>query len=167
MAAIPPHLVHFGDEKLLKGCEVFNRRGREDPETGEVKEVIVPPYFRNMYCIMGFITVNTSKYPPLLYTIGEDNHDSAAYMAFIVRAVATGWLNRGDLIVVDNAILYSGGSADNLNAFLWNVPGLDGHPLRVVAVLFPTRSPELNPIELNWNTFVMRLKGMKIDYLNA
>ena len=138
MAAIPPHRVHFGDEKLPNGAEIFNRRGLEDTETGEVEEVIVPPYFRNMYCIMGFITVNTSKYPPLLYTIGEDNHDFAAYMAFIVRAVVTGWLNRGDFIVVDNAILHSGGSADNLNDFLWNTPGLDGQPLRVVAAPFPT-----------------------------
>ena len=72
-----------------------------------------------------------------------------------------------DLIVIDNAILHSGGSADNLNDFLWNAPGLDGQPLRVVAVPFPTRAPELNPIKLNWNTFVMRLKGVKIDYLNA
>ena len=44
---------------------------------------------------------------------------------------------------------------------------MDGQPLRVVAVPFPTRAPELNPIELNWNTFVMRLKGEKVDYLNA
>ena len=93
MAAIPSHFVNFGDEKLLKGTEIFNRRGWADPETRDVEEVIVHPYFCNMYCIMGFITVNTTKYPPLLYTIGEDNHNSAACMAFIMRAVATGWLN--------------------------------------------------------------------------
>ena len=67
---------------------------------------------------MGYITVNATKSPLLLYTIGEDNHGSAAYMAFIVKEVATGLLNRGDLIVAGNAILHYGGSADNMNIFL-------------------------------------------------
>ena len=64
VSVIPPHLLHFGDEKSLKGTEIFNRRGRADPETGAVDEVVVPPYFRNTYCIMGFITVNPTKSPP-------------------------------------------------------------------------------------------------------
>ena len=145
----------------MKGCEIFNRKGRADPETGEVEEVVVPPYFRNTYCIMGFMTINPTK-PPILYTIGEDNHDLAAFMAFMVNAVADGWIRRGDFIVVDNAVLHSGGSADMLAEFLWDAPGLDGAPLRVVIVPFPTRSPELNPIELSWNTFVKRLKVVKL-----
>jgi len=127
----------------------------------------VPPYFRNTYCIMGFITTNPAKFPPLLYSIGDENHDSAAYMAFMVNAVASGWLASGDFVVVDNAILHSGGSADVLADFLWNAPGLDGEPLRIVVVPFPTRSPELNPIELNWNTFVMRLRMVKLSVLNS
>ena len=32
-------------------------------------------------------------------------------------------------------------------------------------VPFSTRSPELNPIELNWNTLVQRLKKVRIDVL--
>ena len=64
-----------------------------------------------------------------MYSIGEDNHDSAPYMAFIVNEVASGWLVRGDFVVVDNAIVNSGGSADILSDFLWNAPGLDGDPL--------------------------------------
>ena len=66
VSCIPPHLLHFGDEKSLKGTEIFNRRGRADPETGKVDEIVVPPYFRNTYCIMGFHTIDTTKYPPLL-----------------------------------------------------------------------------------------------------
>ena len=158
VSVIPPHLLHFGDEKSLKGCEVFNRYARADPMTGKTEESIVPPYFRNTYCVMGFITINPTKSPPILWSMGEDNHDSASYFAFLVNAVATGWLQRGDFVVVDNAVLHSGGHCDELPDFLWSSPGLDGEPLRVVVIPFPTRAPELNPIELNWNTFVKRLR---------
>ena len=105
--------------------------------TGQTEEVIVPPYFRNTYCVMGFMTINQTKSPPLLYSMGEGNHDSASYMAFITMAVAIGWLKRGDIIVVDNAVLHSGGNCEILSEFLWNAPSLDGLTINVVVVPFP------------------------------
>ena len=66
---------------------------------------------------MGVLTINRAKFPPCLYSIGEDNHDSAAYMAFIVNAVTSGWSVRGDFVVVNNAIMHSGGSAGILSDF--------------------------------------------------
>ena len=39
---------------------------------------------------------------------------SAAYVPFMVNAVASGWLASRDYVVVDNAILHSSGSADVL-----------------------------------------------------
>ena len=33
-------------------------------------------------------------------------------------------------------------------------------------VPFPTRAPELNPIELNWNTFVKLLKKEELETLD-
>ena len=45
--------------------------------------------------------------------------------------------------------------------------GLDGLPLNIVVVPFPTRAPELNPIEPCWNTFVKRLKMLKVRVLNG
>ena len=79
-------------------------------------------------------------------------------MSFIVSAVACGWLKKGDFVVVDNAILHSGGHADIAADFLWNAEGLDGEPLHITIIPFPTRAPELNPIEMSWNTFVLRLQ---------
>ena len=73
-----------------------------------------------------FMTCNTNKHPAFLYSIGEDNHDAAAYLAFIVYAVACGWLQKGDFVIVDNAILHSGGSANVVADFLWNAVGFDG-----------------------------------------
>ena len=86
-------------------------------------------------------------------------------MAFMVNTVADRWIQRGNFVVVDNTVLHSGGSADMLAKFLWDAPGLDGAPLRVAITPFPTRSPELNPIELSWNTFVKRLKVVRISVL--
>ena len=51
--------------------------------------------------------------------------------------------------------------------FLWNAPGLDGVALNIVIVPFPTRAPELNPIEPCWNTFVKRLKMVKLSIFNS
>lgn len=98
--------------------------------SGISEDVVAPPapYFRNVYCITGFVTINHSKYPPSVYSIGEENHDSPAYMAFIIIAVGSGWLARGDVVMADNAIVHSGGAADILSNFLWNAPSLDGDP---------------------------------------
>ena len=45
LSVIPPHLLHFGDEKSLKGCKIFNRYARADPMTEKTEESIVPPTF--------------------------------------------------------------------------------------------------------------------------
>ena len=94
----------------------------------------------------------------MIWLMGEYNHDSASDFTFPVNTVATGWIQRGYFAAVENAVLYSGGHCDGLLNFLWSSPGLDGEPLRVVVIHFPTRAPELNPIELNWNIFAKRLR---------
>lgn len=66
----------------------------------------------------------------------------AGYMAFIINAVAFGWLARGNFGAVDNVIVYSGGSADILLDILWNALGLDGYPLRIIVVHFSIRVSE-------------------------
>ena len=70
-------------------------------------------------------------------------------------------------MVVDNAILHLGGSVDVVADFLWNAEGFDGQPMNIFVVPFPTRAPELNPIELNWNTFVERMKNIKSEIVAA
>ena len=52
--------------------------------TGLKAEVVVPSYFRNIYCIMGFVTIDRTKWPPFLYSIGEDNHDSACFWLLLL-----------------------------------------------------------------------------------
>ena len=158
VSSIPPHILHFGDKKSLKGMEIFSWRGHAEPETGKVDKFIVMPYFRNTYCTMGFHTINTTKYPlppTLLYSIREENHDSTVFMMFMVNAVPSEWLRQRDSIVLDNIILYSGGSCDILGKTLWNAPGLEVLPLNIYEVTFLTRAPNLNFTKLDWNLLVL------------
>ena len=171
----------FIDEKSLKGSELYNRKGRACPLTGIVEDTIVSSDFRNTYCIMGMISVDKTKNKPMLFTIGkffslktlininlsqtilnvinlgDDNHDSMSFRMFIEEAILTGWLRPYDMIVCDNAAIHGKGYNVDLEEFLWNSIGLDGLPLNILLLPLPTRSPELNPIELVWNILRTRL----------
>ena len=80
--------------------------------------------------------------------IGEENHDSFAFRFFLEDKIACGWLQIYDIIVCDNAAIHKSGYNDDLAEYLWDCPGLNGEPLRILLLPLPTRSPELNPIEL-------------------
>ena len=106
-------------------------------------------------------TAHFTPFFPISNFLGQENHDSFAFRFFVEDAIVTGWLKRGDIIVCDNSRIHEGGFNVDLSEFLWDVLGSDGEPLRILLLPLPTRSPELNPIELLWNTLVMQLKGVK------
>ena len=159
--AINHSVLIFTDEKSLKGRELCNMQYCVDPLTGIFPDSIVPSDFRNTYCVMGMVSVDVRKSTPMVYTIGTDNHDSFSFRQFLENSILTGWLMPDDIIICDNAQIHQYGYNNDLGEFLWNSPGLDGRPLRILLLPLPTRSPELNPIELIWNTLVKRLKMFK------
>ena len=61
----------FCDEKSLKGQEVYNRRGRADPLSGDKLQQYVTGDFHNVYCIMGMIACQPRKNKPMVYNIGK------------------------------------------------------------------------------------------------
>ena len=55
--------VVYGDKKLLKGSELYNRETKCNIFTGEVLSCFTHSDFRNKYCIVGFCTTNGNKTP--------------------------------------------------------------------------------------------------------
>ncbi len=58
--------LKFVDEKSLKGAEIFNRKVRRDPITGEVPSIITDSDFRNTYTIIGLCGVDTGEVPSII-----------------------------------------------------------------------------------------------------
>jgi hypothetical protein len=65
-----PLRLKFGDEKHLKGAELFTRHGRRDPLTGEIPEVVTDSDFRNTYNITALCGID-SRAAPLFYNIND------------------------------------------------------------------------------------------------
>ena len=83
------------------------------------------------------------------------------------EAILCGWLHPNDVLVCDNAAIHNSGINSDLEDFLWNTIGINGLPLRILLLPLPTQSPELNPIELVWNTIVMRVRHSVITLMGA
>jgi transposase len=164
-----PFRLKFGDEKHLKGAELFTRYGRRDPLTGEVPEVLTDSDFRNTYTynITGLCGLD-SRAVPVFYNINDKINDSQAFAFFIEDAVACGFLQRWDILVLDNASIHVGGENANLEDWLWEgLSPWDGQPLRITLLLLPARSPEMNPIELVWAQLVKKLRYKDITGVRA
>ena len=164
---IDPFRLKFGDEKHLKGSELFCTKGRRNPLTGEIPSVSTSSDFRNTYSIIGFCGIDPRTLP-MSYVINEMSNDSNDFSFAVEDAIATGFLQRWDVLVLDNASIHIAGENDVLQDWLWNAPSpWDGQPLRILLVLLPPRAPELNPIELLWQLLVKRLKLLELEGLRA
>jgi hypothetical protein len=102
-----PSRVKFGDEKHLKGKEMFDRKVRKCPVTGKVEEVVVDSDFRNTYNIVGFCGIDLEAIP-MDYYISDDTNDAETICEWVEQSVAKGFLRRGDTLVLDNASIHSG-----------------------------------------------------------
>jgi transposase len=159
---INPLRLKFVDEKSLKGVEIFNRKARADPLTGFVPITVVDSDFRNTYAVIGMMGFDNNK-PAIRYSITKDTNDATDFFMFMLATVGQGYCNRGDVIVMDNAAIHVGGDCEDLREMLWNYVAPDGYPMMIEVLFLPTRSPELNPIELVWNTMVERLKTIPLN----
>ena len=155
-----PWRLKFGDEKPLKGADLFNGAARKDPFTGTVPATIVDSDFRNTYNIIGFCGID-ALIPCAVdyYIIGEGQTTTAGvFMETIKQSIAKGYLHGGDVLILDNASVHRYREASDLRNLLWSYG--------ITLVTLPTRCPELNPIELLWNTLVKRLKTAEITHTN-
>lgn len=158
------HRLKFGDEKHLKGGELFARNVRRCPLTGETPAVSTDPDFRNTYSIIGFCGIDVRNTYPVYHSINMLTNDSVDFAFAIEMGIAVGYFQRDDWIILDRAAVHIGSENDVLRDYLWNVISPhDGQPMRINLLLLPARCPELNPIELIWSLLVSRLR---YAYLN-
>jgi transposase len=73
---------------------------------------------------------------------------------------------RGDVLILDDALIHIGGENVDLDDWLWNglSPG-DNQPLRITLLLLPACSTEFKPIELLWAQLVKKLRYKDISGL--
>jgi hypothetical protein len=157
MRIINPAKLKFGDEKHLKGGELYTTCGRRCPFTGEVPAVTVASDFRNTYSLTGFCGIDSSV-PACYVIIHQLINDSSTFAEAVEELIVVGWLKRGDVLVLDNAAIHVGGENVDLRDWLLNSPHPDGQPMGIFLLLLPARTPELNPEELVWHSMVKKMR---------
>jgi hypothetical protein len=88
----------------------------------------------------------------------RENNDSQSFMDNVMDAIVDGFLVEGDVLVLDNAAIHTGGENDTMADWLWS-------RFDISVAFLPTRSPELNPIELLWSYLVQKLKHYPMQTL--
>lgn len=157
LSQIAPQRVKFGDEKLIKGQELYSRLVRRDPRTGDVPDIYTDGDFRNTHTLTGFCCID-SRTNPVWYRIHKETNDSEQFRYDIEGAVAGGFLLPGDVLVLDNVAYHSGKDNYILADWLWKDHG-------VFVLFLPARTPEWNPIELLWAHLVMKLRTYDLKKL--
>jgi transposase len=139
---------HWLDEKHMLNKDVEPTKVRADPLTGYINGD-----FHDLYNLFAIISVNPQKLRPVAYYIvgREDNGNAAFFLTFVEFLLQNSWFEYGNVLVVDNASIHTGGEADIVENLIW-------HAMQVLVVFPPTRSPELNPIELIFHILAWRIR---------
>ena len=152
-----PERCKFGDEKHLKGQELYCRDVRRNPITGEVPPIVTDPDFRNTHSITGFCGIDRTT-NPIWYRIRKSTNDSERFLCDVEAAIATGFLKAKDVLILDNAGIHTGKDNSILAYWLWK-------RFAIFVLFLSPRTPEWNPIELLWNTLVQRLGKFPLTVL--
>jgi hypothetical protein len=120
-------------------------KARAEPLTGYMDAILVSCDFPEAY--NAIISLNPKKPLPIHYIIGKENGNATSSVAYIMQLISCGWFEHGYVLILDKAVIHSGGDAGNVKDYLWDMV-VDGRPLNVLVIFLPTQSPELNPIKL-------------------
>jgi transposase len=153
---------HFCDEKHIVNKDAYPKKVRADPLTGRADCVGASGNFRDTYNLLCIISANPTKEHPIEYTLGLENGNSTMFIAFMEFLIGQRWFERGDVLILDNAGIHTGSEATILEDLLWEAE-IDGAPLNVLVLFLPTRSPELNPIELIFHILARRLHSFRFS----
>jgi hypothetical protein len=154
---------NFADEKHLVNSDSVPKQLRCCPISGQMDYITVSGDFRETYNLIACISGNPLKEKHVAYTVGKENGTAERFYEFCVMMVMTGWLLHDEFLVLDNARIHTGGVAEDLERYLWETV-IDGRPLHILVIYLPTRSPELNPIELIFHIFARRVISYRLRH---
>ena len=161
IAAIAPERIKFGDEKHLKGDSIMRRKTRRHPIEGYVPEVMVTPDFRNRYHLTGFCSINPQTTESAVWcSLHEAINDADQFAIELEYAVHDRFLRGGDVLVLDNAAVHTGGVNSVLEDYMWEQYG-------IFVLFLPARVPEWNPQEQVWNLLERKLKQLDLRVCRA
>ena len=146
---IDPRRMWFFDEFSIDGNNVWRRKVRMNPFTGQFPSLPTDPSFRTRFNVMscsGLCPQNGNS--PAMFSLNEENGDAYEFVSFMVACTMSGVFAPWTVGVMDNASIHKGEVGRLLEEWLWNYVLPDGQPLRMIIVFLPTRFFELNPQEL-------------------
>ena len=153
-------LWSFLDEKHIVNRDTIRDKARANPLTGKMDNIPVSGDFRETYNLMAIVSLNPEKERSIEYTIDRNNNNANAFMIFIHYLIDKKFFKPNEVLVLDNAAIHVGGVASQLRDILWNTL-VDNEPLGVLVLFLPTRSPELNPIELIFHILARRIQSYR------
>ena len=155
-----PFIWNFIDEKHFLNGDCVPDRLRVNPIDGSLAYIPVSGNFREAHNMMCCISTNPYKDRPIAYTLGEFNGDSSAFVTYVQWLIQIGQIRHNEVIVMDNARIHNGGEATIIEDLLWDLV-VDERPLNAYILWLPTRTPELNPIELVFHIIAKDIKDWK------
>jgi hypothetical protein len=99
--------------------------------------ILVSGDFREAYNLLAIISSNPTKPSFIDYVIGKENGNSTSFAAYIMELISSGWFEHGDVLIMDNAAIHSGGDAGNVKDYLWDTV-VDVRQLNVLVIFLPT-----------------------------
>ena len=159
-----PDLTRYNwiDEKHIVNKDCLPNRVRRDPVTGYIPFIPVSGDFRDAYNVFACILPSEEKICPVFFQIVKNNGNSITFVNFIIAMINNRYLTHDEVIIMDNAKIHTCGEAETVEKLLWETV-VDGRPLHILVVYLPTRSPELNPIELIFHILSRRIKRYRYD----
>ena len=151
--------VKFGDEKHLRGAELFCKTTRRNVLTGVVAPVLTTSDFRNTHTIIGFCGIDL-RTPPVYNYIHDGTNDAQSFSDTLVRGIVLGFFLMYTIIVLDNATIHGAGDNRHLVEWCWETH-------KILILFLPTRAPELNPQENVWGTSIKRMQSLPEEIKTA
>ena len=81
--------------------------------TGKVEPLLVDSDWRNTYTIIGFCGVAPDT-KAFSYVLRDGTNNAAVFSETVIRMIATGFLRREDVLVLDNAAIHHYRESTNL-----------------------------------------------------